>query len=198
MMVGDCLELCVAPWQNPIAASGSAYQAYIVAHPTWRYTTLDGHVVADNAPDYDVQQQGNLWYEIFDERPTPVDITWDGANWRVNALVSGEAQDELPNPVCAATQDDIAFGYLSPPSSGGWQATTMAYIPSNPGAAGCLLVVSVTAQEPLLLLHRFGVLLAASDSAAYSFGHVLPMADAYEQALARKLAQQNPSLGIAP
>ena len=197
MMIGDCLELCAAPWQTSIPPPGAAYQAYIVAHPTWRYTTLDGRVVADNAPDYDVQQ-GDVWYEIFDERPTPVDITWDGANWRVNALVSGEAQDELPNPVCAATQDDIAFGYLSPPSSGGWQATTMAYIPSNPGAAGCLLVVSVTAQEPLLLLHRFGVLLAASDSAAYSFGHVLPMADAYEQALARKLAQQNPSLGIAP
>ena len=212
MMVGDCLELCAAPWQTPIPPPGAAYQAYIVAHPTWRYTTLDGRVVADNAPDFDVRQaQTAIWYELFDERPMPITIAWDGANWHVSTHISGEIQPtDLPNPACATMQDEIAVEEVSPPELPDGSQYTWEYIPGDPASQGCLAVVvpenvagtptgdlSNVVTSGFVLLHRFGVMLAAN-TATHRYWPFLPLADAYEQAIAQKLARRLPAVVGAP
>ena len=64
----------------------------------------------------------------------------------------------------------------------------MAYIPGVPVASGCLIVMTVAGQPPLLVLHRFGVALAANATAARTLCcPVLPIADAYEQQLAQRI-----------
>lgn len=197
MMNGDCRELCTAPWQSPPGAPGGAYQAYIVAHPTWRYTALDGHVVAENAPDIAVQPDGP-WYDVFDERPIPITITWDGAQWRASVVISGNtAPGELPNPVCGTAEDEIPYS-LSPPTPAGWQAVAATYVPGAPPATGRLLLMTVPGERPILLLHRFGVMLAANDAARRSLGVYLPVVDAYERTIAQELARQNHLIVTTP
>jgi hypothetical protein len=155
-------------------------------------------------------QQSDLWHEVFDERPTPIDISWDGADWHASAPISGEIQPtDLPNPVCATTQDEINYQEVNPPELPDGSQFRWEYIPGDPAALGCLAVVvpeniagtptadlSDVATSGFVLLHRFGVMLAAN-AATHRYWPFLPLADAYEQALARTLAQQNPSLGIA-
>lgn len=211
VMTGDCREICTAPWQSPLATPDGAYPAYIVAHPTWRYTTLDGQVVADTAPDFDVRQaQTAAWNDMFDERPMPITITWDGANWHVNARIEGDTLPSgLPDPVCATTEDEIAIQEVYPPELPGGAGYQWAYIPGAPATEGCLAVVvpenvqgTPTANlgpveaSGLMILHRFGVSLAAN-AATHNYWPFLPVADSTEQAIAQKLAQRLPAvLGV--
>jgi hypothetical protein len=57
-----------------------------------------------------------------------------------------------------------------------------------------LLAVTAPGQKPILLLHRFGVLLAANAATPCVLERCLPVADAYEQALAQRLAQKLPAI----
>lgn len=201
MMNGDCRELCTAPWQDSLPAPAGAYNAYIVAHPTWRYTSFDGRVLADNAPDIDVRlvRQSAAWYEPIDELPVPITISWDGSAWKVSASVGVRSPfSSLPDITCVSAWAEIQFGFLAPPTSAGWQAVTITNIPGNPVAEGCLLVLTAPGLNPLLLLHRFGVMLAVNGAAEHSLGRILPMADAYERSLAQTLARQNHFEVIAP
>lgn len=202
MMNGDCRELCTAPWQDSLAATGDTYQAYIVAHPAWRYTTLDGRVVADNAPDFDVQgaeqSTGTVWNESGDDLPTPITISWDGSAWKVSASVGVRSPfSSLPDITCVSAWAEIQFSFLSPPTSAGWPAVTTTSIPGNPVGEGCLLVLTAPTLNPLFLLHRFGVMLAVNNE-AQSLGQNLPIADAYERAIAQTLARQNHFEAMAP
>lgn len=203
MMNGDCRELCAAPWQDSLPAAVGAYNAYIVAHPTWRYTSFDGRVLADNAPDFDVQRAaqstGAAWYEPIDELPVPITISWEGSAWKVSASVGVRSPfSSLPDITCVSAWAEIQFGFLSPPTSAGWQAVTPTSIPGNPVAEGCLLALTAPGLNPLFLLHRFGVMLAVNDAVEHSLGHNLPMADAYERAIAQTLARQNHFESLAP
>ena len=93
-MNGDCLQLCTAPWQSPQDTPVMAWQAYIVAHATWRYTTLDGHVVADNQSDI----SGQLQFQGSDELPVPITISWDGSNWQVSTAIGVQPTGDLARP----------------------------------------------------------------------------------------------------
>jgi hypothetical protein len=192
-MNGDCRELCTAPWQSPQDAPGVAFQAYIVAHLAWRYTTLSGEVAADNQPDIGAE----LGFLGYNEQPVSISIGWNGSTWYVDAHIGEITQNEVPDPVCASAWATIQFNDLVAPTPAGWQAVTSFYIPGAPVAAGCLLVLTAPGIGPVLLLHRFGVLLAANDAAQHSLGRVLPVADAYEQALAHQLAQKLPGIAGA-
>lgn len=203
MMNGDCRELCTSPWQDSLPAPADAYNAYIVAHPTWRYSSFDGRVLADNAPDFDVQRAaqstGAAWYEPIDELPVPITISWEGSAWKVSASVGVRSPfSSLPDITCVSAWAEIQFGFLSPPTSAGWQAVTPTSIPGNPVAEGCLLALTAPGLNPLFLLHRFGVMLAVNDAAEHSLGRILPMADAHERAIAQTLARQNHFEVIAP
>jgi hypothetical protein len=193
-MNGDCRQICTAPWQTSLTAQGSVWQAYVVALTEWSYATIEGRVLVDHQPDYGEEMQ----FLGSNEFPMPVAIGWDGSQWHVSALIGVRNPSSLlPDLVCASAWAEIQFNDLAPPTYAGWQAVTFVYIPGAPVAAGCLLVLTAPGIRPVLLLHRFGVLLAANDSAQHSLGRVLPIADAYEQAIAQQLAQKLPGIAGA-
>ncbi|HEY7340270.1 MAG TPA: hypothetical protein VH591_05285 [Ktedonobacterales bacterium] len=190
MMNGDCREICIAPWQTPPTSQGGAWQAYIIAHASWHITTLDGHFIEQDPPD--VGGISNLLGN--NEFPVPIAINWDGSNWHVDAMVGVRDQSSpLPDLVCASAWADVQNSFVVPPDPGGWQAVKVAYIPGVPAASGCLLIMTVAGKPPMFVLHRFGVALAANAAAAHGLCcPALPIADAYEQAIAQQLARQLP------
>jgi hypothetical protein len=193
-MYGDCRELCVAPWQSPPTNWGGPWQAYVVAHEEWSYATLQGRVVVANQPDVG----GKLQFLGGNSLPVSVTINWDGSTWNVNANIgiSGPAAP-LPDLTCASAWATIQFNYLSPPTYAGWGVVTTYYISGDPPATGCLLAVTAPGQAPVLLLHRFGVLLAANAATPCVLERCLPVPDAYEQAIAQHLAQKLPAVAGA-
>lgn len=183
LMNGDCREICTAPWQSPQDTPGAAWQAYIVAHASWRYTTLDGHVVADNQSDIG----GQLQFLGSNELPAPVAIRWDGTNWNVSTAFGVQSTGELPVPVCGALWSELQYGsFGNPPSSGGWQASAVRYIPATSPAQGCLALITTPGLPTLLIMQRFGVLITAN-AAALSWWPMLPTADPYERQLAQRI-----------
>ncbi len=193
-MNGDCREICTAPWQSPQDTPGMAWQAYIVAHISWRYTTLDGHVVADNQPDIG----GQLQFLGSNGFPVPITIRLDGSNWQVSANIGvSDSSTPLPDLACASAWAEVqggSFGY--PPSSGGWPASTVRYIPATSPAQGCLALITTPGLPMLYIMQRFGILLSAN-AAAQSWWPSLPRSDAYEQAIAQQLAQKLPGIAGA-
>jgi hypothetical protein len=182
------------------------WQAYIVAHATWRFTTLDGRVVADAQPDVG----GQLQFLGNDERPVPIAIGWDGLQWQVHAdFDSATSGSPFGDPGCATAQDEVQFQGIIPPqlpgSTGGGVGVRWMYIPGMPRAIGCLATALPENAQGLpdtsahglalagLILHRFGVSIAAN-AAAHQYWPGMPVADAYEQAIAQNLAQQLPGL----
>ncbi|HEU4782523.1 MAG TPA: hypothetical protein VFS83_04205 [Ktedonobacterales bacterium] len=185
MMNGDCREICTAPWQTPPDTANGIWQAYIVAHASWHITTLDGHPIEQDPPD--VGGVSNLLGN--NEVPVPVTISWDGSNWHVDAMVGvRDSSSLLPDLVCASAWADVQNSFVAPPDPGGGQALTLTYIPGVPAASGCLLVMTVAGQPPLLVLHRFGVALAPDATTARRLCcPTLPLADAFEQQLAQRI-----------
>jgi hypothetical protein len=200
-MRGDCREICTAPWQAPPTAWGGVWQAYIVAHESWSYTTLRGRVVTTNQPDIG----GNLSFLNFDEHPVPVSISWDGSGWQVGAqfnATSSTAGSPFVDPACMTAQDEVVFKAILPPARlGGVVGVGWLYVPGAPRALGCLTAALPvngqgapdTSKQSIakagLILHRFGVPLAANMAAQRDWPE-LPVADGYEQAIAESLAQQ--------
>jgi len=184
-MNGDCREICTAPWQTTPTAPGRPWPAYILAHASWSYRTADGRVLVDNQPDIG----GELQFLGYDEYPVPITIGWDGSVWKVSAGIGLRGSSApLPDPICASSWAEVQFNFVSPPTSLGWQSVSLAYLAGATAADGCVLAMTAKGQETVLLLHRFGVLLAANTAAQRSLGQRLPMADAYEQAFAQQLA----------
>jgi hypothetical protein len=193
-MNGDCREICTAPWQTPAKTFGGPWQGYTVAHEEWSYATLQGHVVAANQPDIG----GELQFLSNSSFPVPVTITWDGSTWKVTANIGTSGLSApLPDLTCASAWATIQYNYLTPPTTAGWGAATTYYIPGDPPATGCLLAVTAPGQKPILLLHRFGVLLAANAATPCVLERCLPVPDAYEQALTRQLAKKLPAVAGA-
>jgi hypothetical protein len=189
-MNGDCRELCAAPWRSPPTSWGGPWQSYVVAHEEWSYSTLQGRIVAEHQPDIG----GALRFLGNSSFPVPVTINWDGSNWNVNANSGGGGSSApLPDLTCASAWATIQFQLLSPPTQAGWGAATTYYVPGDPPAVGCLLAVTAPGRAPVLMLHRFGVLLAASAATPCAMSPCLPVPDVYEQALAQHLAQKLPA-----
>lgn len=206
-MNGDCRELCTDPWRIESGVSSRIWQAYIVAHAVWHVTTLDGRAVAADHPDTD----GYLSFLGADEHPVPIAIGWDGSQWRVTVVITGANAGfshiglGVPfRPVgCLAAQDAIAFHVVYQPEIPAATGAVWLYVSGNPVAAGCLAAAVPldvhgapdTSARGLasagLILHRFGVELAAN-AAAHRYWPDLPVADAHEQAIAQTLAQQLP------
>ena len=209
MMNGDCREICTAPWQTPLTSSVRALQAYVVAHPEWSYATLDGRVVAGDQPDIG----GQLQFLGSDVYPVPITIGWDGAQWQVYAdFDAAIAGSPFGDPACVTAQDEVGYQGISPPElpsqSAGGVGVTWLYVPGVPSAIGCLAAALPenaqgspdTSAHGMavagLILHRFGVPIAAN-AAAHHYWPELPVADAYEQALAQHLAQKLPAVAGA-
>lgn len=209
MMNGDCREICTAPWQTPPTSADSVWQAYVVAHAEWSYATLDGRVVGSDQPDIG----GLLQFLGSDEHPMPITIGWDGSEWQVRAnFDSVVAGSPFGEPVCMTAQDEVEYQGIYPPElpgqSSGGAGVMWFYVPGVPSAVGCLAAAlpenaqgtpDTSAQGMAvagLILHRFGVPVAAN-AAAHRYWPELPLADAYEQALAQQLAQKLPTVAGA-
>ncbi|HEU5349141.1 MAG TPA: hypothetical protein VFU63_11070 [Ktedonobacterales bacterium] len=207
MMDGDCRELCTDPSRIESGVASRIWQAYIVARAVWHVTTLDGRAVAADHPDSD----GYLSYLGADEHPIPIAIGWDGSQWHVSVAITGAGAAFSHNglgvpfsPVgCLAAQDAVALHEIYQPEMPATTGAVWLYVSGNPIAAGCLAAaVPLDAQgapdtsarglaSAGLILHRFGVELAAN-AAAQRYWPDLPVADAHEQAIAQALAQQLP------
>jgi hypothetical protein len=185
----DCRRFCTAPDQVfPASPTNQAWSVLALISATWKFTTLDGHIVEQDQPD------------STDEHFIELQITWDGKNWHVKVPVSTLGNPVVGNPICESAQQEIGTnGYFG--ATGGnveeavfWQQ----FVSETNLAAGCLAVGAPqqsTADQPHLpvayLLYRFGVVVAGNQ-AAYRYWASQPLADTYEQHLIQQMAAQSP------
>jgi hypothetical protein len=204
----DCRLFCPVPGQGETPPpSENRWDVFAVMRPTWDYATLDGKVVASNQPD------STIGYNMQNEYLVKLHITWDLMEWHVTVPRGNTPHVTLPrdntfprdithiiaigDPACASALDDISSlgGYYS--ATGGSELVDLRF-GSGPNSAdggmGCLVVETPHIDSPssssfpvILLLHRFGIILAAND-AAHRYPPFLPLADTYEQKLAQQLA----------
>ena len=190
----DCRLFCSDPTApSPSSSSAQAgWNVSAVVRLLWDYTTEDGHIIAHDQPDTFVE-------DFESEHFVPLQITWDSAGWHATVL----KEQFLNNPICTSAWDETNLGgFLGDPSpiSTSSDIQFQWQFASGPvPAAGCVVVVS-PAQTPGItptpsprlvayLLQRFGVLLAANDL-AHHYWPYLPVADDYEQQLAKQLVTQ--------
>jgi hypothetical protein len=186
----DCLQFCTASNQAfPVSPTNQPWSIYALVSATWKFTTLDGHVVEQNQPDSP------------HEHLIELQITWDGENWQVSVLVNTLETPVVGNPICESAQEEIGMnGYFGATGGNVEEAVNWQQFVSKANlAAGCLAVgmpQQSTSDQPHLpiayLLYRFGVVVAGND-AAYRYWASQALADAYEQHLVQQLVAQLPS-----
>lgn len=193
----NCFLFCGIAMNTPGAADG--WNALAPVLPLWTFQRQDGSIVEHDVPD-------NALWDIStgqraDESLIEMQIAWKNATWQVS--IPATMNTSVPiglNPVCEAAQNEVAI--LQPPvdSFGEPLYLQWQYASGLVPASGCLGVglsrvdggsVKSTINTPPGLAYcmlRFGVLLAVN-VAAHHFWPDLPLADAFEQKLARQLAQ---------
>jgi hypothetical protein len=172
------------------------WQATVYVQLFWRFSALDGRVVADNQADTFIRGQQN-------DIAVPLNITWDGQRWGVSIAMPGDYAYS-GGPVCDAALGDLYNLQNAVPAATGQDTqTSMIAIRGTTFASGCLIeyklqtgvfpVPTPTPAPPVVayVIQRFGVLLAV-DSAAHSLFPFLPVASAYEKQLAQQWATLQP------
>lgn len=185
----NCDQFCTEPDMYSTLTVPNYWQAVVIAREYWDFATLDGHTIATDQPDT-VLNLTNSAHFIF------LNILWDGTRWLATynaqggntynplaCLAAGDELDEIPPPVGLD-----GFGF----------SVNAAAIP----AAGCVESVQSTASSPsssvpvsppqALCLYRFGILLAANALAHHYWPSML-LANTYEQAFAKQLANTQTS-----
>jgi hypothetical protein len=192
----NCHLFCTG--SEPASPATQEWDVFAPARVAWDFATLDGRVLVRDVPD------NSFWDyatgQINDEFLMPLRIMWDSLEWHVTVPSDASVRNTaFLNPACAATQQRVQL--LQPPvGASGSPVYPQWQFASGPlPAAGCLAVgtpqqnaftTTAPSTSPHLVaycLHRFGVLLAANDT-AHRFWPDLPMPDAYEQRLAQQLA----------
>ena len=169
----DCHLFCSVDVASSAWVVGAAVRAF------WTFTTLDGQIVARDVPDNPLEEDFVL-----------VQIAWDRAGWQVTPLLGG-SNGSLPPfgyPTCQPVESVTnLFGTTA--SALQWNFSAGSVL-----ADGCVAEATL---EPELgatpipsargayCLYRFGVILAVN-SLAHRDWPYLPLADAYEQALAQR------------
>lgn len=169
--------------------SSTLWQATVYVQLFWRFSTLDGSLVADNQADSFIRGQQN-------DIAVPLNITWDGQHWGVSIAMPGDYAYS-GDPVCdAATNDLYNLENAVSASIGQDMQTSMNVIRGTTLAAGCLIAFNLQTGDSLLtpppspavvayVIQRFGVLLAVNSIAHHLFPF-LPVANAYEKQLAQQ------------
>jgi hypothetical protein len=135
-----------------------------------------------------------------DESLIAMQIRWQNATWQVHIPAAMNTTEPIGlNPVCEAAQNVVAIQYPPADSFGEPLFLQWHYASGLVPASGCLgvglsrldsgSVKSTGKTSPGLAycMLRFGVLLAVN-AQAHRFWPNLPIADSYEQNLARQLA----------
>jgi hypothetical protein len=192
----DCLVFCTVPEQGTPAY----WSVLAVVRPLWDFATLDGRtVVRAQADGLALAGTGVLLH-----------VMWDQGAWRVApnftgpplAYLSATYPESFPGvePACAFVQTNVRAETLPRATDPRYARLDWRYTIGSVRAAGCVGVATpqsnaataatpVTPLPPAYCLQRFGVLLAANEL-AHRLWPELPVADAYEQDLARQLAGQ--------
>ncbi len=177
----DCTQICTVTQLPPSLASASdqTWIGAVVIHASWDYTVPHGPPIA--------RQVG----EALGLQLAPLRITYAGGQWQVTAILGNvPGFDIASDPVCdparySLSQNNVwAFAVDNPPPG-----ARMAFVSAPNPADGCAAVFlghNAPNDEPAMFFQRFGVLRAVNAAAANPVAN-LPMADAYEQSLARQL-----------
>lgn len=178
----DCTQICTVTQPPPALAGASSDQTWIgavVIHASWDYSLPHGPSIAS--------QVG----EAFGLQLATLRIAYAGGQWQVSAIIGNVPGFDLASdPVCdparyLLSQNNVwAFAVDNPPPG-----ARMAFVPAPNPADGCAAVFlghNAPNEDPAMFLQRFGVLRAVNAAAANPEAN-LPMADGYEQSLARQL-----------
>jgi hypothetical protein len=189
-----CATLCIADPSGQGSGAASEPAAWVVwAHVvlSWRYSTTGGQVLIPSAP---AAPAPSVETAIVPEDPSvALEVLWDG-HWAVTLSATGVADLHAMACQYAGTLFESLMAATSQPSETGWSGEVLA---ASVPAAGCLARLQPTRGDgtpvgtPAYVLYRFGVVLAAN-ARARAFFPDLPVADAYEQALASRIAAQSP------
>jgi hypothetical protein len=194
----NCREFCTDPSATDASQFSKEWDVLGIVLPVWDYTTLQGKVIAQNQPDGFGGAEG---YEF----PIPLHIAWNGTSWQVTVPLDSANILPFGNPFCASAESEVQID----PSLSAAELQNLPvmwkYASGAVGAAGCVAVAVPNPNPPqadrkgrpymlAYCLQRFGVLLAANN-VAHRLWPTLPVADAYEQQLARQLVVSN---GLIP
>lgn len=193
----NCFSFCA--FAMDIAGEADAWNVLAPVLPLWTFQRQNGSIVESDVPD-------NILWDIAtgqkaDGSLIAMRITWQHGMWQ--ASIPATMNTRVPiglNPVCEAAQNVVSIQYAPEDSFGEPLYLQWQYASGLVPASGCLGVgvsrvdvgsVKATIKTPPGLAYcllRFGVLLAVNGD-AHRFWPNLPVADAYEQGLARQLAQ---------
>lgn len=174
----DCRRLCTLQW----VGSGLGWDVAAILRPEWTYTGHGQQPV--QGPDT-TMQGGNLQFVTFH-------ISWQSNHWRVTFHPDG--QSSFDNPACISTISEIVTNPATdssrnpnftwefasgPHSAAGCLGATIVQRPDVPDQQGTTLVQG-------LVLHRFGVMLAAN-RLAHKLWPDFPVATPQEVAIAQQI-----------
>lgn len=201
----DCRLFCDSSFLT--SSSTREWDVYAPVFSLWTFATMDGRVLARDVPDDSAQDYATG--QALDESLVQLHITWDSLGWHVTLPVntdnqgSGSLGSGYYDPVCAAMTQQVTSLNPQADAKGEPLYLQWQFASGTLPAAGCLMVVTLqpvnglttptpshTPQLVFYYLHRFGVLLAVN-KLAQSTGLLLPLADAYEQQLARVLIKSS-------
>jgi hypothetical protein len=154
----------------------------------WTFTAFDGEVVANSVPD-----------DANEEYLVPLRLMWGSDGWQVRPLLGNSPgatpQPYVDDPTCqpfarntnllsnatATAPVPMQFSYVAAPALADGCAIATAPAPALEAAT------PQASQGASYCLYRFGVALAAS-KLAHRYWPFMPVADTYEEDLARQLA----------
>ncbi|MHB8600660.1 MAG: hypothetical protein ACYDER_28125 [Ktedonobacteraceae bacterium] len=180
----NCDWFCTDPDSYTTFTVPNYWQTLVIAYEYWDFVTLDGHTIATNQPDTtrDLTNSAHLLFLNF---------IWDGTRWQATFdALQGGSYNSLG---CLAANNEL--NAMPPPV--GLDSFGFSVTPATVPANGCLAIIQSTAASPsssvevsppqAFCLYRFGVLLAAN-ALAHHYWPSMPVANPYEQSLAKRLA----------
>lgn len=201
----NCLAFCTLPEQG----APPYWSVLAVVRPLWDFATMDGRSVARDQPDgLALAGTGILLHVKFklDQGAWQVTPTFTDPQLTYLSATFPESPPGV-EPACAFVQTSVRAETLPHATDPQYAQLDWHFAIGSVRADGCVGVampqpnaaISATpspALPPAYCLQRFGVLLAANDL-AHRLWPELPVAGAYEQSLARQLAEQGASAGNA-
>jgi hypothetical protein len=168
----DCRLFCTPLWPK---TPGPAWDIAAIFHTTWQYTTPDGQPLEGSSPT----QRAAISAQFV-----TLHVTWTHGQWQV--AFQNQGASSFDDPICVATIAEVGANpsYHSVPGSS--TALSWTYTSAYTAAGGCLAAAQGEQAPNVLLLRRFGVLLA-TNAEAHRLWPRLPVADSYEQQLAQHL-----------
>jgi hypothetical protein len=174
----------------PIGDSTSTWGVGAAVNALWTFTTLNGKVVERNVPD-----------DSSEEDVVALQITWSGTTWHViPQLYNAGSAPGFGYPVCQPVQYNINLLSNAGPILNNSQVSFQwSYFADSALTDGCVAIAqpvigftttptpTTSSAHTAYCLFRFGVILAANPL-AHQYYPYLPLADAYEQNLAKRMA----------